>query len=329
MATYQFDYDLRTAFRLLTEGGPMWWKFSHWALPFKAPAIRSMLVSLDQELAKRRASSVFVNTQSHFAPAAIFINAMVDDSSVTRLEKSWRAAMKGLDGLNAYEGADKKKVAKLKAIAGDPRALAAWQAAAVGSPWVMKNLLWLLVIDGSPESVDALLPHFERARRDRGRLQQLEAVKRDAHPATEPLFLAAGAARSQLREGSTVAALGRRFGFDQGGRARAWLRIPAEGDPRGQGTRRRPFAEIELDSDAPREAELAVSVVSATMSRTTFSESSEPLRCADAGQLPKVLVRAAKKHGVRWNFGATTTRLVAKSKCAAFIGWLRDGDPRP
>ena len=45
MATYQHGYDRRTAFQLLKQGGPFWWKFSHWARPFDDQKIRAMLAA--------------------------------------------------------------------------------------------------------------------------------------------------------------------------------------------------------------------------------------------------------------------------------------------
>lgn len=102
MATYQHGYDRRTAFQLLKQGGPFWWKFSHWARPFDDQKIRAMLAALSKEVQKRSTGS--------FSAAALFMISMMADVPSAQLQSTWRDTMAALDGLNAYEfGARKKK----------------------------------------------------------------------------------------------------------------------------------------------------------------------------------------------------------------------------
>ena len=91
MATYQHGYDRRTAFQLLKQGGPFWWKFSHWARPFDDQKIRAMLAALSKEVQKRSTGS--------FSAAALFMISRMADVPHAQLQSTWRDTMAGLDGL--------------------------------------------------------------------------------------------------------------------------------------------------------------------------------------------------------------------------------------
>jgi hypothetical protein len=78
MATYQHGYDRRTAFQLLKQGGPFWWKFSHWARPFDDQKIRAMLAALSKEVQKR--------TTGSFSAAALFMISRMADVPDAQLQ---------------------------------------------------------------------------------------------------------------------------------------------------------------------------------------------------------------------------------------------------
>lgn len=317
MATYQHGYDRRTAFQLLKQGGPFWWKFSHWARPFDDQKIRAMLAALSKEVQKR--------TTGSFSAAALFMISMMDDVAEPQLQSTWRDTMAALDGLNAYEfGARKKKHEKLRSIAKDRKQLTAWQAAAVGSEWIPTNLLALLLCDGSDESLDALMPHVERARDDRERLEQLEAARVFAAPSTERLFAVTDQKLTTLRSASSVLALGRQFGLEKNGRVRVRVSIPATEAVRRGRTTTQYFAELEFDSDA--DPDLHACVTHRTTSPTSSSEWSRSIACRELSKLPRALERAGAKLGVQWFFNDARTTFLGKKQCGPLLDWLGRAD---
>lgn len=317
MATYQHGYDRRTAFQLLKQGGPFWWKFSHWARPFDDQKIRAMLAALSTEVRKRSTGS--------FSAAALFMILRMADVPDSQLQSTWRDTMAALDGLNAYEfGARKKKHEKLRSIAKDRRQLSAWQAAAVGSEWIPTNLLALLLCDGSEESLDALMPHVERARNDRDRLEQLEAARVFAAPSTARLFAVTDQKLTALRSASSVLALGRELGLEKNGRVRVRVLIPATEAVRRGGTTQQYFAELEFDSDANPDLQACVS--HRTTSPTSYSEWSRAIPCKDLSKLPRALERAGTKLGVQWFFNDAKTTFLSKKLCGPLLDWLGRAD---
>jgi hypothetical protein len=127
----------------------------------------------------------------------IFLREFVKAESES-LTEDWSLALRTLLDLDTtYAWGSKQRRAKLKAVASNPRALAAVQAAVVGAPVRRRDMLAVLAIDGSDASVDALMPVFTSAQADSW-LADLETHAAKT-PAIEAL-LASVSARREKKE---------------------------------------------------------------------------------------------------------------------------------
>lgn len=310
MATYQLGYTRPVVAQLLEQGGPFWWKVSHWARPFTAKQVRELLGWLEREATRRRAAKSFGQPGRHFVPAALFLVAFVDASLPdAKLEKTWRDAMAHLDGLNAHQyGSKKKRLEKLRSITRDATVLAAWQTAAVGSGWLPDPLLALLVIDASRSSLDAVMPHLERALNDPRRLAQFLAVRPAASARASSLF----ALIDQHSQQRPAMELGRRFGIERAGQVRVRLRIPAA---QQTGAEQR-FLELELDSTS--EPDISLMLITQRVERGSSSERHQAIKASAVDHLPKAIARTR----IGWNFAAARTSFVKRADCSALLAWL-------
>tara|TARA_R110002073_G_scaffold208011_2_gene368299 strand:+ start:37009 stop:38076 length:1068 start_codon:yes stop_codon:yes gene_type:complete len=107
------------------------------------------------------------------------------------IQDAWRSALQTmLDIQTTYGWGSKQRKAKLRALSEDAAAVVALQAAVVGCEAPSLDSLVVLALEGSDESLDALLPHF--ATSDVGRrferLEQLRThIPRDGSPADQLL----------------------------------------------------------------------------------------------------------------------------------------------
>ena len=104
-----------------------WAKFARAGRALNAGQICTSLVKLERHLARPK------NSPDTPIDAFTYLRAMVDDSSDERLAQTWREAMVGLDGVQAYQypWGNKNKAKKLRELAKDSRVLHAFQASAV------------------------------------------------------------------------------------------------------------------------------------------------------------------------------------------------------
>lgn len=185
------------------------------------------------------------------------------DASVVR---SWRRALTGLDGLQAYPFHAVKKRRKLKQLASDTRLLAACQAAAVGSVGMTPEMLALLLVDATEGSLDALLPHVERARTERALFEQFDRLQRYGGPETTALFAVLGREWAEKRVDCQVLALAERFGLVTANRFRLKLVIRAE-----KPVKRSTFDEVKLSFDSAKAPGFALSRAQVTSTPNSTS----------------------------------------------------------
>lgn len=313
MATYQAGYDRSTIFTLLNQGGPFWWKVSHWARPRTASEIRSLLEWLRTKADAQRTARNVTEPGRHFLAAAVFLLAYVDDrKNDEALEARWRDAMAQLDGMNAYSiGSKKKRLEKLRSIARDADALAAWQAAAVGSGWLPDPLIMVLLCDGSQASVDALLPHVERALKSPERLAQFLPFREIATKGATEVF----AVIDRSAQERPIIELAKRLGLLRDGRVRVRLKIPTV-----EQTHAETWISVELDSN--EEPTLQVVLAKEHRTRNSVSTHGTQLRLKTIESAPAAIAKAAKQEGVTWAFEKARPTFMKRVECAQLLAWL-------
>lgn len=123
-----------------------WWRFSRSAGALPPAVIRELLRVFSQP-----PPSTF----------SVFMQALLRaESPDEELALEWKRALRQYLSLNATAAfGSKLKTDKLTALAANPRVVSALQAVAVGTSASL-SVLGVLAIDGSPESLDALLPYF-------------------------------------------------------------------------------------------------------------------------------------------------------------------------
>lgn len=302
------------AIDLLSQGEVWWSKFAYAAKALPADTIRTLLARLQREIAKDKGV---------LTCAVHYLTAMVGDAtSDEALVGRWRAALAGLDGLQMYSESHAKKAKKLKRLAGVAQVLAAWQTAVVASQTVARDALALLIIDATDASLDALLPHFERARGDHALLEQLESLQRYQSPATTALFASVKGTLSTKRAASPVLALGERFGLATKGRFQLKVVIRAT-----KPAKRSTYDEVCLTFDSNEVPGYFLTrgqeTTSATSSSSWHREVKTPLN-----KLPQALARVARDAKVQWNFEQATTRPLGRAKAARLLDWLAGRAPQ-
>ncbi len=103
-------------------------------------------------------------TEGAPSSAKVFLREFLRGSDAVAAD--WAEALRVLLDLDAYAWGSKQKRLKLEGVAKNPRALAAIQAAVVGSADAPLVMLAVLALDGSEVSSDALIPIFAGARED-------------------------------------------------------------------------------------------------------------------------------------------------------------------
>ena len=295
-------YSSRDVLTVLTRGGEGWSKFA-WACKAQTPReIRKTLAFVSRAAAKpTRALNC----------AAVFLNAMVDATSDQSLVTTWREALAALDDIQKYPFDATKRRNKLRDIARNQRILTAWQTAAVGVTFLPDAVLALLIIDASEASLDALLPHFERARLDAEVLSSFEVMARYETPRTTSLFARLRADAATKRAASPVLAFGERFGLAKNGRFKLSLSVLAK-----KPAKRFTWDFIELRFDSNDEPGFSLSTGQQTRTPTSSSSWSRLVRSTLEG-LPRAIATLARKGKLEWNFEAARP-----ARAAALLRWL-------
>ncbi|NVJ22031.1 MULTISPECIES: hypothetical protein [Myxococcus] len=226
--------------RLIPEDRSYLGSFGRHCQQLPAPVIRAVL--------ERLAGDV--------RPAVYFLRESVDrEGSDEALRGSWRMALQGMLDLDVtYGWGSKQRKAKLQGLAENPVLLQAIQTVVVASEEVALDMLAVLTIDASEASLDALIPHVERAVRSQGwELDRLEDLRTHARstPALDALFERMEALLQARRARSPALELARELGF--GEPEVFWFRLYATGGEEGDGQSMtyRYHCHLTVDSRAP------------------------------------------------------------------------------
>ncbi len=113
-------------------------------------------------------------------PVSIFIRVYV--AGEADVADAWERAMFRLLSLDTtYAWGSKQKRSKLEGLAAERRVVEAVQASVVNSELARMDALAVLAIEASEASVDALMPHYERAAREKDfALDRLQNLKKYA-----------------------------------------------------------------------------------------------------------------------------------------------------
>ncbi len=313
-------YDAKTLIELLQRDGVFWAKFAYDCKAADEAEIRKVLANVERASKKRQPA------HSGLLSAATYLKAMVGDATGPELVRCWQKAMTGLDGIQAYQYASRKqKAAKLASLARDGQFVAAWQAAAVGADWLPLDVLSLLLVDATDASIDALLPHVERALTDPERLAMFEEAARYETPATAALFARMRGELSSQRAASPVLALGERFGLASKGRFRLTVEVRATKPAKRTRTEvTYDVATVTFDSNNDPGFGLSRGQRSRTQGAGSTGSSSwaRGVACS-LDTLPQALAKLATKDHLEWDFDAVTTRPLGPKRAAALLDWLR------
>ena len=255
----------------------------------------------------------------------VFLQSAVDEAA---LQRTWRDAVNALKIFGSlYPWGSKQKREKLRAIAQAPRLLAATQAAAGTGREVPDEYLAVLVLDGSDESVDALLPHFDRAMKNPARLDSLERLARYAKktPALDALLAQVDAKLAQRKSGSPVLELADELGIASGDRFRVSVQL--HGGKRMQ-------LDLSLDSAKPEHFSVWVQAGElGALELTHFDghgvqRDDLALGSCELRELPAWLTRAEKKLKLKWGREEALTSYLRGKRLEVFLRWL-DNSPLP
>ncbi|MEW5742931.1 MAG: hypothetical protein AB1938_28710 [Myxococcota bacterium] len=295
------------------------WHFARQGRRLPAPVIRTLLSKLPT-LTPRRWWAVFL------------LEAVPADVGDEELSDAWLAALGALlDLQTTYAWGSKQRKAKFKALAANPRFLAAIQAAVVGDEDAPLDLLAVLAIDGTEASVDALVPRFSRAHQEASALlDQLEMLKTHA-TSTAPMeaLLSSVKARLEDRNAKSPAldfarSLGlevKRFSVRVGLSSTA---LTASNIPRVQGS-------ITIDSSRPTWLSVHLAVLEgrggARTGGTSFTNEQVwsdglGLGTCGAAELPGWLARAQTTLGVTWTAQPFLGGTLRGKKRDVFVEWL-------
>jgi hypothetical protein len=250
-------------------------------------------------------------------PRALFLQTAVDR---TQLKATWRAAVNALKRFEAQYGwGSKEKRAQLAAIAKEPRLVAGAQAAAVGAAHLRNEFLAVLALDGSDESMDALLPHFARAAKDPAQLDVLSRLVTYAKKteALTALLDDVAKRRSERIVGSPVLALGKRLGLVKSDTFRASLRAESV---------EKDAAAFAITFDNTKVEAFRVGVFnrrkntefdSLGLQRDDFK-----LGACGLDELPAWLASAEQKLSVKWDRASVSVKYLRGDAVKVFTDWL-------
>ncbi len=248
---------------------------------------------------------------------SIFLRSAVDERA---LRESWKVAVTTLKAIGAYyTWGSKPKREKLNAAAKQPRLVTAFQVAAVGGEDVPVDYLAVLVVDGSDASIDALIPHFDAARKDPTRLDELSMLSTFAKD-TAALNQLIARSKEQLEDRKASGPslqLAKELGIAGKGRFRVHVR--GAGPPDDETS-----FEIFLDSKSPGDFRVWTFLKGR---RTTFTARELQFDDLNAGrcelaELPKWLAARQTSLGTRWNQETIRTEYLKGKRLQIFLDWL-------
>lgn len=325
------DVDAQLAARVILSGddgqafGAYGWRLDH---RFPAPVMRAILELLEQP----------AQTEEHaMRGLAIFLVTVVPTSfGDAELVSKWKSALRAyFDMGTTYGWGSKQKRQKIRSVAAEPDYVRGVQAIAVGCHDVGRDMLAVLCTDGSNESVDALMPHFDRAERNGERLEKLLGLAKHANPDSAGIRSLLGAAKARLdalSQQSPARALAEHIGlgtpevfwFD----ASCWSAEPTGRLARYQG-------HVKVDSRSPRWFSVGMAHVDLRPGnheyRATHFDNQEAredslgLGVCTAEEVPAWLSRTAKKLDVTWDAPHLQSSVRGKKR-KVIEDWLRGGN---
>lgn len=310
----------RAALGLIGESYQPVWLFARTCQRLPVPVIRALLALLEGD---RR-------------PHAFILREYVRrEAPADTVAADWEEALQVLLDLETtYAWGSKQKKAKFQALATRPRVLQALQTAAVACERVSLALLAVLAADASEASLDALIPHVERAVRQQDweldRLQLLRTHAR-ATPVMEDLLSRMKALIESRRARSPALVLARELGF--GELDVFWFQAHVSSPEHDGAPASRHQAHLSVDSRSATWFHVAVSSENPQdmlRPRTTSFSSQKVNRdelelgtCEPSG-FPAWLAATAQRLRTRWNFDGmhVSTRLRGKKRME-LERWLR------
>lgn len=315
------DVDPQLASAILAKqfDGPSVWAFARAYKKLPEPVIRALLVRLER---RTNAFSIFLRVYTADAPD---------------LCDAWERGLFRLLSLDTtYAWGSKQKRAKFTELASEPRVVEAIQAAVVANEEARIDALAVLAVDASDASVDALMPHFERAARDKNRkLDRLAMLRKyaTATPAMTQMLARVDAMLDERNASSPALDLARHIGLGE-------LKVFWFHKYVGSSTLNRnsvPWYQGHITVDSRESEWLAVSIsevpgsVAGRRLYTSFnayvlkSDTLELGRCTPQ-ELPQWLAASAKKLNFAWDFGEVGGRSnVRGAKRERITQWLQEG----
>lgn len=256
-------------------------------------------------------------------PHGVFLaEALRDDLTPA----SWAAALGALSDLQTtYGWGSRQRKAKLAALARHPRFLPAIRAAVAGCPKVPLDMLAVLVADGSEDSLEALIPHAERAARARDRgLDLLQRLRTHAAktPLLDALFEHVGGLLTEREAQSPALELARRIGL---GALDTFFFEQYFGSTAHEHEVAVVQAHLAVDSRRPEWFRVNVSAgrrITAFDSRTVYGDGLGLGRCT-VDELGPWCARAAEALQISWELPITPRTNLRGKKRARLVAWLR------
>ncbi|WIG98098.1 hypothetical protein [Myxococcus sp. SDU36] len=314
----------RAALSLINGEPAALWSFGRHCQQLPAPVIRAILSRLEADS----------------RPHAYFLReAVPQEAPDAEVQATWKAALLGLLDLETtYAWGSKQRKAKFQALANNAPLLQAIQTAAVASEQVSLDMLAVLTVDASDASLDALIPHVERAVQSQGwELDRLEDLRKHARatPAMDDLFARMQALLHARRARSPALDLARHLGFSE---QDAFWFTASWGDDivrKNGAVDSRHRCNIQIDSRAPVWFRVNLSrradFNSMDWDRTRFDnqklhEDVLGVGACEPLQLPAWIAHVARHLGTKWTFsgGALRTNLRGKKR-DQLAEWLRSG----
>lgn len=254
---------------------------------------------------------------------AALVQKSPHDAGVIFLQSStgpWRDAVNALKVFGSqYAWGSKPLRAKLLSIAQNSHLLAATRAAVVGAKSVPDAMLAVLALDGAEESVDALLPHFDRAMKDPTRLDALVGLSSFAKqtPSLSALLEQVKKRLEQRTAESEAGALARQLGIRSERAFRVHLCL--ETIPIDKAT-----LDLKLDETDAHSFRLWLETEKA---RTTFTSESLTEDALKVGRcslpdLPEWLAATQKKLGFKWQQKDVWAMPLRGARLATLLAWL-------
>ncbi len=310
----------RAAVSLIGDSYHPAWLFARTCRRLPVPVIRAVL----EELAADKRPLVFFLRE--------YLRTDVPEAT---LAADWDAAMQVLlDLQTTYAWGSKQKRAKFQALADDPRVLQALQTAAVACESVSLDVLAVLAADASDASIDALIPHVERAVTQKDweldRLQSLRTHARST-PVMDDLFTRMEALLSARKAMSPALGVARALGF--GEPETFWFRVHLSSLAHNGMAAYRYQAHVSINSRSATWFSVNLSdsnPLDILHSRDTSFSNEEVHRdelelgtCEPTG-VPAWLAAAAERFGLRWNFdGMAVSTSLRGRKRTQLERWLR------